>query len=540
MKLDVKIEFLKFFSAVTNTIFLVLGLSVFGCGVWIEFGHGTFMNIFSSAELQTVAVGLLVIGGVVVTISIVGCVGASVENRFMLLVYCSFLFMLILGQLFIMLLLFFNRDSIEDSLNDAVDKIIIDYGGSNFSKSEVDLVDSLQRNRECCGRNGPHDWLKNKHLETLNLTHGEPEVLPCSCFNSSKVSTYLWCSEVPNITEPEIGLENGTFDQGCQHELSIWLEENSVTIVGMVVSLILLQMVQFAFAASLYRLFGTKASLKETSRLIDNQPDHEPDIATETDQNHHHGNQGQYHYQDQDQNHYQDQDQGQYQGQNHYQDQDQGHYQDQDQGQYQGQNHYQDQGQYQGQNQNHYRDQYQGQDQGQYQGQDQYPGQNQNHYQDQEQGQYQGQNHYQDQDQGQYQGQNHYQDQDQDQDQDQNQNQNHYRDQYQGQDQGQYQGQDQYQGQNQNHYQDQAQGQYQGQNHYQGHGQGQYQGHNQNHYRDQYQGQYQGQNPYQDEHEDEDQDQGQNQYHYQGQYQGQNQYQGQYQGQYQYQNPVFQ
>lgn len=36
-------------------------------------------------ELRTVGAGLLLIGGVVVVVSVVGCVGAGRENRFLLL-----------------------------------------------------------------------------------------------------------------------------------------------------------------------------------------------------------------------------------------------------------------------------------------------------------------------------------------------------------------------------------------------------------------------------------------------------------------------
>ncbi|XP_022617763.1 CD82 antigen-like isoform X1 [Seriola dumerili] len=268
MKLEVKIQLLKFCSAVFNSLFLALGLSVAGCAVWILFGKGNFLTVLSSVELSTVAVGLLIIGGVVVSVSVVGCIGADGEHRFLLLTYLGFLIILVLGQLFVTLLLLINRNKIERSLDAAVDQIILQYGGSS---SQDALMDNVQHYGECCGRTGPADWLKNSYIQSLNLTR--PDVLPCSCFSSYRRSfNSSWCSELLNYTEPPYGRGNSSYDQGCRQTLSVWLQENALTILGMDVSLILIQVLQFVVMVYLYRAVGRKASLKRSNRLID--PDH--------------------------------------------------------------------------------------------------------------------------------------------------------------------------------------------------------------------------------------------------------------------------
>ncbi|XP_022617764.1 CD82 antigen-like isoform X2 [Seriola dumerili] len=209
MKLEVKIQLLKFCSAVFNSLFLALGLSVAGCAVWILFGKGNFLTVLSSVELSTVAVGLLIIGGVVVSVSVVGCIGADGEHRFLLLTYLGFLIILVLGQLFVTLLLLINRNKIERSLDAAVDQIILQYGGSS---SQDALMDNVQHYGECCGRTGPADWLKNSYIQSLNLTR--PDVLPCSCFSSYRRSfNSSWCSELLNYTEPPYGRGNSSYDQ---------------------------------------------------------------------------------------------------------------------------------------------------------------------------------------------------------------------------------------------------------------------------------------------------------------------------------------
>ncbi|XP_038163572.1 CD82 antigen [Cyprinodon tularosa] len=206
MELEVKIELLKFCFGVLNSIFLVLGLSVMGCGIWILFDTGNFLQVLSSEELRVVASGLFMIGGVVVLISLTGCAGATMEKRFMLLVYLGFLIVLVLGQLFVTFLLLFNRSKIEKSLTESVDQIIFQYG-NNSDSSGSRIMDSVQHSAECCGYKGPADWLNNSFIKTLNLT--SPVVAPCSCFSSVQPGfNSSWCSE--NSSFSELGIKEGS------------------------------------------------------------------------------------------------------------------------------------------------------------------------------------------------------------------------------------------------------------------------------------------------------------------------------------------
>ncbi|XP_051232820.1 tetraspanin-19 [Dicentrarchus labrax] len=267
MKLEVRIQLLKFCSQVFNCVFLALGLSVAGCAVWILFGTGSLLTIHPSDELRTVGAGLLLIGGVVLLVALIGCLGAAGEKRILLLMYMGFLIVLVLGQLFVTLLLLVSKDKIERTLEDTVDQIILQYRGS--SESTDRFMDDAHRYGACCGINGPADWLKNSYIKSLNLTN--PDVLPCSCFSSYRPSfNSPWCSELLNFTAPVYGRGNTSYEQGCKEKLSDWLQENVLTVVGMDVGLMLIQVVQFVIMVYLYRAFGRNAAFKRP--LVD--PDH--------------------------------------------------------------------------------------------------------------------------------------------------------------------------------------------------------------------------------------------------------------------------
>ncbi|XP_056143079.1 tetraspanin-19 [Lampris incognitus] len=260
MKLEDKIQVLKFCSAVFSTIFLILGVSIFSCALWILFDKGTFLSVFDSEELKMVAGGLFVVGLLVVVASVVGWIGSHLEMRVFLLLYVAFLIILILGQLFITLILLVNRDKIKGSLDEAVDLIIKNYGNGNEEERADRLLDKVQHSAECCGRRDPVDWLTNSLIQSMNLT--SQVVLPCSCFNDSR------CPVLADYNNSLFGTGNFSYTEGCEKKLRDWLEENTFTIVGMVMGLVLIQVVQFVLAVNLYQNLGWRARLKRTAGLI--------------------------------------------------------------------------------------------------------------------------------------------------------------------------------------------------------------------------------------------------------------------------------
>ncbi|XP_054638316.1 CD82 antigen isoform X2 [Dunckerocampus dactyliophorus] len=225
MKLLVKVELVKFIFLVVNVFFLALGTSVAACGVWIRFDSSSFIGAVSSEELQMVGVGLLLIGILVMVSGMVACFGACWEKRLFLLAYVCFLLLLILGQLLVLLLLLVNK-----------------------------------RQEACCGLTGSSDWLQNSFIQTLNLSG--MHVFPCSCFSSHQPTyTSPWCSQVINASHVHIiRPRNHTHEQGCREKLRDWLQVNIVTMVAMDVTLMVIQVLQLALAAQLYRSFGQKTT----------------------------------------------------------------------------------------------------------------------------------------------------------------------------------------------------------------------------------------------------------------------------------------
>ncbi|KAJ8008788.1 hypothetical protein DPEC_G00082060 [Dallia pectoralis] len=245
MKVDDKLQILKFFSTVVNCVFLILGLCIFGCGVWILFDKSNFVTVLSSVEVKTVAVGLFVIGLVVVGVTILGCIGAQLENRCFLLLYMGFLICIVLGQLFVTFVLLLKWNKIETTMVNTVDDTIRDYGSNPVHQTYWKPLDDVQRYGKCCGRTGPNDWQTNLLIKNSSLS----EVFPCSCFNTTA------CPFISSFGTQLFGNGNETYfyPQGCQEKITSWLQANILTIVGMDVGLILIQILQFVLSVYLYQ-----------------------------------------------------------------------------------------------------------------------------------------------------------------------------------------------------------------------------------------------------------------------------------------------
>ncbi|XP_030629466.1 CD82 antigen [Chanos chanos] len=255
MKAEDKLQILKFVFSLFNTLFVIVGLSIFGCAVWILFDATNFIHVVNSGEhLLIVAVGLFVIGLVVVIVSLIGCTGVHLENRCCIAFYMGFLVAVALGQLFVTFILLFYRNKIDEHLTETVEVIITEYG-SNKTQTSWDLLDSLQHTGKCCGMNSPSDWQMNKYIQSLNKTE---DMYPRSCFNTTcpgSESDLFWnCTEI--------------YTAGCKVALSTWLNENVLVMVGMDIGLLLIEVLQCVLGIYTFRSIGQKSKEQLSKNLL--------------------------------------------------------------------------------------------------------------------------------------------------------------------------------------------------------------------------------------------------------------------------------
>jgi hypothetical protein len=131
------------------------------------------------------------------------------------------------------------RDRVRDVLNDRVNEALDMYNGTETPSDIKTFIDGLQRDFDCCGYNGPGDW--------LNTTFGTfPESCRCTVEDCKR------CAPFTGNCDPSLA-SNGSFVwiQGCDRSVIEGLEDNLGVVAGVGVSFGLFQLSGVAIALAL-------------------------------------------------------------------------------------------------------------------------------------------------------------------------------------------------------------------------------------------------------------------------------------------------
>ncbi|XP_051775462.1 tetraspanin-19-like isoform X1 [Erpetoichthys calabaricus] len=252
MNVHQQISILKYFLMIFNGIFLILGIVILGCGLWILFDTNSFLTTLTSTTNGTLsALGIigytfLGIGFFTVLVCFFGCLGTYKEVKCLLIMYMACLVLIFLVQILLLLSVFFTKSDIANLLDTEINKIIINSGNVSATDSdevEWKLFDLVQKSSECCGNNNFTDWKRNKYIESSSLN--DTVVLPCSCIKSSKSDDMLFCKISPD--------SDNYYKKGCGAKIEEWFSTNILSILGIEIGLAAIEIFQFTFALVLYK-----------------------------------------------------------------------------------------------------------------------------------------------------------------------------------------------------------------------------------------------------------------------------------------------
>ncbi|XP_069937584.1 CD151 antigen-like [Cherax quadricarinatus] len=217
------IKYLVFFF---NLLFFLSGLALIIMGGIAQGFFSSYMQFFDG-KYETPAIGLIILGSIILVISFFGCCGAKKENVFMLRIFAFLMMVILVLEFAAAITVAILRPDIETLLKENMNKTMENYGDD---KSLVTKAwDDLQKKHDCCGTSSYRDWEWTKYGQNETVL-GVPD---SCCMNITSQCGYK--------VFPEHGTPSNIYTEGCYTALTESVHRNLGAIIGGLVFLALLQ-----------------------------------------------------------------------------------------------------------------------------------------------------------------------------------------------------------------------------------------------------------------------------------------------------------
>jgi len=275
----------KIMLIIYNIIFLLSGLVLIALGIWL-IADGRFLNVvnltyngMNSALIRNAAIILIAMGALIVIISVVGFVGAILENVILLTIYIVFLVVIFCGEICGGVIAIAFKDKIVynlkgilyDQLNDQVNK---DSGKAHYYNSLTTsanatcftsdlgyLFDWAQQEFECCGIESRDDYRQRMNgsytFQTMCPGLKDPYV-PLSCCPLKPTYTFGDFHKTPDNQYDSQNIVDCTraYTQGCYAGVTQRIEKYAPVLIGIGIGFAMLELFGIIFAVCLCRNTG--------------------------------------------------------------------------------------------------------------------------------------------------------------------------------------------------------------------------------------------------------------------------------------------
>jgi CD63 antigen len=204
---------------VVNCIFFLFGIGLIVLGSVSIAKEKDFINDVGDVFKST-PITFIIVGSVTFFVATLGCCGAAKQNKCLLHAYAAFIAILLLLQVASIVLYFTHRQRIDDYTANRMLRAVKRYNTTEHYKK---MLDSLQKQFQCCGSYGPLDY------------NGS---IPNSCCIAQNCNTNI----------------NGQiYSQGCASVMVNFIKNNSAILIAILVIEILVQLMAILFACLIVR-----------------------------------------------------------------------------------------------------------------------------------------------------------------------------------------------------------------------------------------------------------------------------------------------
>ncbi|KAL1786925.1 CD82 antigen [Sigmodon hispidus] len=252
------IKITKYFLFLFNLLFFILGAVILGFGVWILADKNSFISVLqtSSNSVQIGAYVFISVGAITMFLGLLGCVGAVNEVRCLLGLYFVFLLLILIAQVTVGVLFYFNAGKLKQEVGERVLNIIRNYtvnASSSHEESLQEVWDYVQAQVKCCGWDSFYNWTEN-----LEIQNSPEPLYPCSCEitgeeDNQRIVKKGFCkvsNSTQNQTLPE---EWPVYQEGCMKKVEAWLQENFGILLGVCIGVAVIELLGLLLSICLCR-----------------------------------------------------------------------------------------------------------------------------------------------------------------------------------------------------------------------------------------------------------------------------------------------
>ncbi|XP_076028811.1 CD63 antigen-like [Oratosquilla oratoria] len=146
----------KYTMFIFNIIFFISGLILIGVGGVAQGFFRDYLDFFDS-QFVTPAIGIIILGCIIVVISFFGCCGAKKENVCMLKTFSGTMIIVLILEIAAGITLAALRSDVENLVVDNMMKSMKNYNASSHD-GVTETWDKLQETYTCCGTKNYTDW----------------------------------------------------------------------------------------------------------------------------------------------------------------------------------------------------------------------------------------------------------------------------------------------------------------------------------------------------------------------------------------------
>lgn len=257
----------KYLLIVFNVIFFLVGIALLAVGIWVivQPYQLEILEILDNPLIKNSAYLIIAIGSFIIVVAGLGCCGACMNSKCMLVIYFIIILLIFVAQLVGCALVIAFRSDVDAFVTNQLSSTMSSYMGESANDTVSTAWNAIQILLECCGTNGYEDWATSPWvndtspmIEIGGSSYAQTYPATCCVFvdKYTIVTGGYWPTPVniSNCMGIQGSLSNDTLNTGgCYNAFNDFVANQIYYVGGVGLGLLIFELLSMVFAIVLCR-----------------------------------------------------------------------------------------------------------------------------------------------------------------------------------------------------------------------------------------------------------------------------------------------